>query len=89
MTPPLPRAREDVVFRELATEWVLYDPRSRQLHVLNVTAALVWSLCDGATDLDGMVGAVRETLKDAPPEAEVRRDVEEALGSFAAEDLLR
>ena len=85
----LPEARDDVVFRPVAREWVLYDPASRQLHVLNVTAALVWALCDGTHDLDAMVAAVRRDLVDAPESPEVRAHVLEALSSFRAQGLLR
>ena len=87
--PDRPRAREDVVFRPLGEEWVLYDPSTRQLHVLNVTAALVWALCDGDHGLEGMADSVAETLTDAPERAQVLRDVESALGSFHAEGLVQ
>lgn len=89
MTGTKPRARDDLVFRELSSEWVLYDPTTRQLHVLNVTAALVWSFCDGDHDVERMVGAVRETLTGAPPPERVRTDVQDALAVFAREGLLR
>lgn len=83
-----PRAREEVVFRPLSREWVLYDPATSRLHVLNVTAALVWQLCDGETSLDRMVEEVSRVL-DAPPEPErVRADVQEVLGRFEREGLL-
>jgi hypothetical protein len=85
----MPTAREDVVFRPLAREWVLYDPISRQLHVLNVTAALVWSHCDGAHDLPALVDAVRANVEDAPEAPIVEAHVLDALGTFAKEGLLR
>lgn len=53
-----PKAREDVVFRPLADEWVLFDPRRHLLHVLNLTAALVWSHCDGETSVEALVEAL-------------------------------
>ncbi len=82
-------ARADVVFRALAREWVIYDPQTRKLHVLNLTAALVWSLCDGEHDLEAMTRSVRETLEDPPDEATVRSHVGEAVDTFAQEGLLR
>ncbi len=33
--PDFPRSRDDVVFRELADDWVLFDPETRRLHVLS------------------------------------------------------
>lgn len=84
-----PRVREDVVFRPLAREWVAYDPRTRNLHVLNVTAALVWSLCDGEHDVDDMVKEIGETLEGAPEAEEIREDVLGALERLEKERLLQ
>ena len=84
-----PAAREDVVFRPLAGEWVLYDPETAQLHVLNATAALVWGLCDGKTGSSEMAAQVREHLPEAPGQEEVEGDVAEVLKRFRAEGLLR
>lgn len=86
--PSTPRGRQDVVFRPLVDEWVLYDPETRQLHVLNHTAALVWSLCDGALDEAGMVQALGDLLPDAPPEPVLRDHVRETLDTFLREGLL-
>jgi hypothetical protein len=84
-----PRAREDVVFRAVGDEWVLYDPETRQLHVLNLTAALVWTHCDGDHAVDDMVQAVAGAFPDAPGADGVRDDVRDTLGTFADEGLLR
>ena len=84
-----PDVRPDVVFRQLADEWVLYDPRANQIHVLNLSAALVWTACKGSWGVDRIVEEVRGSYPDDPPERDVRRDVEAALERFAAEGLLR
>ncbi len=93
MTTPRPTSRperrEDVVFRPLAEQWVLYDPSTRRLHVLNLAAALVWSHCDGTHDVGAMVEAVRGAFDPGPPEPDIRRDVLDALETFAREGLLR
>jgi hypothetical protein len=84
-----PRRREEVVFRPLSDEWVLYDPATRRLHVLNLTAALVWSYCDGTRDVMDLVRSVRAAFREAPDEARVGEDVREALEAFAREGLVR
>jgi hypothetical protein len=84
-----PERREDVIFRSLADEWVAYDPATGMLHVLNLTAALVWSHCDGEHDAGAIVAAVRAAFEPPPDEVRVRRDVGEALGTFARKGLLR
>ena len=84
-----PKARDDVVFRPLGREWVLYDPGSRKVHVLNATAALVWELCDGEHDAVAMARALRQTVADPPDDDTVREDVADALATFRDEGLLR
>lgn len=86
--PERPRARDEIVFRELADEWILYDPDTRQLHVLNLCAALVWSHCTGSLAAEEIVERVRDAFDDPPEVDEVERDVREALSSFAREGLL-
>ena len=88
-TPRGPVAREDVVFRPLADEWVLFDPTEHRLHVLNLTAALVWTHCDGTLDLDGLAAEVGGAFDDPPPADEIVREVKEALERFRGEGLLR
>lgn len=83
-----PRVRDDLVFRPLGEEWVVYDPRTRDLHVLNVTAAAVWACCDGSLTPAEMAVELEAHLEAAPPTAEVRRDVDRALARFADEGLL-
>ncbi len=82
-----PKAREDVVFRPLADEWVLFDPRRHLLHVLNLTAALVWTHCDGETSLEALVEEVESAFTDPPPRSDLVRDVDEALQRFRNEEL--
>ena len=82
-----PKAREDVVFRPLADEWVLFDPRRHLLHVLNLTAALVWTHCDGETSLEALVEEVESAFTDPPPRSDLARDVDEALQRFRNEEL--
>jgi len=88
MRSKTPKAREDVVFRPLAEEWVLFDPRRHLLHVLNLTAALVWSHCDGETSVDDLLETIESAFKDPPPRGDLVRDVEQALERFQGEELL-
>ena len=83
----MPKAREDVVFRPLADEWVLFDPLRHQLHVLNLTAALVWAHCDGETSLEALVEEVESAFTDPPARGDLARDVDEALQRFRNEEL--
>lgn len=82
-----PRARDDVVFRALDDEWVLYDPRADRLHVLNLTAALVWAYCGGEQDVSGIADAVGSAFTPPRSGAEVTDDVAAALARFEDEGL--
>lgn len=79
-----PIARDDVVFRRVGEDWVLFDPESQRIHVLNLTAALVWSFCTGEYDVEKIEGQVREAFEKATDDA----GVAEALRGFEAADLL-
>ena len=66
-----PRRREDVVFRRVAGDWLLFDPRTRRIHVLNLSAALVWSFCTGEHDVGEIVRRVVEAFEEgAEPRVE-------------------
>lgn len=86
--PRRPSSRSDIVFRELADEWVLFDPDGRRLHVMNLTAALVWSHCTGEHSFEQIVSAVRDAFEDPPARDRTEDDVREALETFVRKDLL-
>lgn len=83
-----PCARPDVILRPMGVEWILYDPETRDLHVLNVSAALVWSHLDGVQTLERVAQAVAEEVSDAPDLDRVRRDVLDAVETFRESGLL-
>jgi hypothetical protein len=83
-----PKGRGDTVFRALAKEWVIYDPTTDLLHVLNATAALVWSVCDGSRSEDDIAREVFELLDDPPHLAAVLEDVRAVIEDFREKGLL-
>ena len=84
----LPKSRSDVIFRPLDDSWVLFDPRAEQLHVLNLSAALVWSYMDGETSPAVIAEAVGSAF-DPPQAAEqVLPDVLAMLDRFQEASLL-
>lgn len=83
-----PKSREDAVFRSLGQEWVIYDPRTQLLHVLNTTAALVWSFSDGTRSPEGIADELVDVLTDLPDPELVVDEVRGVLEGFRQQGLL-
>ncbi len=60
---PLPRQVEGATCRPLGARLVVYNPDSREVSVLNPTAAAVWELCDGVTPVASAVAALRARFR--------------------------
>ena len=86
--PDRPQAREDVVFRRLEDEWVLYDPKGQNMHVLNASAGIIWHNLDGTKNLEELVENTRAAFDPPAPVEVVRDDVVRTLEHFVAEGLL-
>jgi hypothetical protein len=87
MSPP--KGRSDVLLQEVADGCVLFDPLVEKAFVFNATAALIWSLLDGAHGTDDIVKELAESLAaDAPPREQLERDVERAIEEFRGHGLL-
>ena len=81
-----PKSRDDVTFVELDGEAVVYDELRGAVHHLNVSATIVWSLCDGDTSLDEMSRTIAEAF-DLNVD-DVRPQVSEVLDVFGRAGLL-
>ena len=84
----LPMARPDIVLRRVANEWVLFDSTQGRAHVLNLTAAVIWTYCDGHHASAAIADAIVREVRDATPDR-VQTDVDTALRRFADEGLLQ
>jgi PqqD family protein of HPr-rel-A system len=83
-----PKSRSDVICRPLDDSWVLFDPRAEQLHVLNLSAALVWEHLDGETSLEAIAEAVGSAFDPPMAASQVVEDVRDTLDRFRAAGLL-
>jgi hypothetical protein len=84
----MPLARPDVALRRVGSEWVLFDAARDRAHVLNLTAAVVWTYCDGDHEPAAIAHAIALDLP-ATEAAAIRHDIGDVLERFAAEGLLR
>ena len=63
---PKPTARrKDLVVQEHSGETLVYDLRQHKAHCLNQTSALVWSHCDGETDVPSIAALLSKELHRA------------------------
>jgi hypothetical protein len=73
-------------FQRLEEETIVVDPRARQVHLLNDTAARVWELLEKPHSKDQLVAALGEEYE--APEDDLRAAVEELIGDFGEKGLL-
>ena len=86
----MPSARPSVVegleVNEVRDGLTVFDPATDRVHYLNATAAIVFTLCDGAHSASEMASVVAESFAlDEPPIGEI----EDCLSMLASERLLR
>ena len=84
----LPKSRADVIFRPLDDSWVLFDPQAEQLHVLNLSAALVWAFMDGENSPEAIAEVVGAAFNPPQTGAQVLTDVRATLERFREAGLL-
>jgi len=71
--------RTDVRTIQVEDELMLHDSATEKVYVLNPTAALVWSLCDGAHTIEQMVAAVESQFSKTAEPADIPQDVRQTL----------
>jgi hypothetical protein len=83
---PLPKS--DLVDSEevIGEELFLYDEITETVQQLNSGAAIIWFLCDGERDVEGMTREIVATF--GVPEQEALDQVQEAVAQFQELGLL-
>lgn len=86
MTRPI--RTEGIRAQRIGDELFLHGADGETLTVLNATAMMIWSLCDGDHD----VAAMTEVLADIHPETDrgnLAADIETCLGQFKRDGLIQ
>ncbi len=86
--PERPVARPDLELRRVGSEWVLYDAAREKAHVLNLTAAVIWTYCDGTLERSSIADAIAREVPSLDP-TRIKDDIDDALRRFADEGLLQ
>ena len=61
-------------FQRMAEEAIVVDPRTREVHLLNETAARIWELLETPRSTEELVAALSDEYEAEP--AALRREVE-------------
>ena len=76
-----PSARTDLAEEWIGQEVFLYDHENGdEVYVLNSGAALIWLLCDGLHDVEGIAGELAEEFE--LPKVKLIGEVRETLQQF-------
>jgi len=81
-----PCAVEALDVTEVADGLVVYDPERERVHYLNASAAVVFTLCDGARDRSSIVEA---TTRVCGTDVISPRDVEACIAQLEDERVVR
>lgn len=81
-----PCVRDDLTVVELDGDAVIYDERNGDVHRLNPTATLVFSMLDGSTTLDELARDLGEAY--AQPVDRIGAQLRELVAQFDESDLL-
>jgi hypothetical protein len=76
----------ELPYQKLREETIVIDPRSREVHLLNETAARVWELLASPLSVDELAEVLGEEY-DADT-GELRKGVEEIVDAFGVKGLL-
>ena len=87
MTQHPPTRRPGIQARDIGGETLLHDDSGQEIHVLNPTAAFIWSLCDGQHTIEEIEAALREEYA-IPPANDPAADLARVLATFRGRGLL-
>ena len=82
----LPKVKEHLTSVDIEGEAVIYDEAHGNLHHLNRTAAMVFSMCDGTATVEEVSEDISETY--GVPLAQVIEEVTVLIERFAEANLL-
>ena len=77
-----PLRKAGIQCRKIGDERLFYDAETGAVHITNATAESVWNMCDGQHTLDKMQQRLAQAY-DVPAEADLRKDLQDVIQSFA------
>ena len=86
LRPEHPRWRDDLIFRQVDDDFVVYDPVTDRTALLNLSAAAVLDLCDGSHTAAEIAAEVAAAFGE--PEGDILVEVEKTLMDFTIQGFL-
>ena len=83
-----PKAKTDIIVKNVDEEKVLFNPANSFIHVLNKTAYPVWKLADGTNTIETIIQKLSEMYKNSKENFNIEEDVLRVLTEFNNQDLL-
>ena len=84
---PTPRQRPGLTQNLTGHELFIYDASGQELTVLNRSALMIWSLCDGTHTLPQMLDVLSDIYSDVEP-GDLEKDVNRCLDAFTEKGLI-
>jgi len=81
------KARPDIIAKQIGSELMLYDSANSAIHVLNITAAKIFQLCDGSKTLKEIAKSLKDTFDDVE-HVQAYEDVKKTLGCLEEKNLV-
>ena len=82
-----PRKKDDHQEQRIGDELYLYGKDGEKLVVLNATAMLIWSFCDGTHSINDMVDELKNIHSEVD-QAELRKDIEQTVQTLLRKNLI-
>ena len=83
----VPATKECVELEELDDGCILYNTEKDEVHSLNITAASIWTCCDGKHSIREIAAIVEKCFK--PKSKLVPEDIVKIVKDFSKKELLR
>jgi len=81
------RKRENLLYREIDGEGVIYDQENMKVHSLNPTATMIWRYCDGKNTIEDIKEKILEKY-DVDPDT-LKEDIQKAVTDLRTLKLLK
>jgi hypothetical protein len=80
------KTKQDLISKQVGSELILYDSDNGVIHILNVTAAAIFKLCDSSHTSEDIAKALEESF-DGIEYIQAHEDVKRVLDVFESNNL--